>query len=246
MQLYEPINTPKPVDDDIWIVDGPVVCMSMYGAEIPFPTRMVVIRLGHGGLFLWSPTEYDPALAAEIDALGRVEHLISPNKIHYAHIARWKEAYPGALAWASPGVRERAASQKIQVAFDRDLGDGPDAAWKDDIDQMVFRGSRFMDEVVFFHKKSRTLVLADLIENFEVEKVERPWSWMMKAAGCADPDGKAPLDFRMTFVGHKDIARECLEHMRSFRPERVVMAHGRWYPERGMEELQRSFRWIQG
>jgi hypothetical protein len=28
--LYEPINTLKPVDEDIWIVDGPIVQMAMY------------------------------------------------------------------------------------------------------------------------------------------------------------------------------------------------------------------------
>jgi len=244
VELYEPINTLKPVDEDIFVVDGPIVRMSMYGAHVPFPTRMVIIRLPGGGLFVWSPTELEQGLKAEIDALGPVEHLISPNKIHYAHIARWKEAYPGALAWASPGVRERAASQKIEVVFDRDLGDEPDPAWREAIDQLVFRGSQFMDEVVFFHKKSRTLILGDLIENFETDKVGGVMAWLLKVAGSADPDGKAPLDLRMTFFGKKAEARACLSHMLAWQAERVIMAHGRWYPENGTEELRRAFRWL--
>jgi hypothetical protein len=50
-----------------------------------------------------------------------------------------------------------------------DLGDLPEEAWREDLDQLIFRGSRFIQEVVFFHRKTRTLVLADLIENFEPE-----------------------------------------------------------------------------
>lgn len=48
IQTYEPINTLKPVDENIWIVDGPIVYMQAYGTNIPFPTRMTVIRLTNG------------------------------------------------------------------------------------------------------------------------------------------------------------------------------------------------------
>ena len=63
--------------------------------------------------------------------------------------------YPGATAWASPGVRERAASQNIEVEFDSDLGDEPEPAWRENLDQLIFHGSRFMEEVVFFHHPSQ-------------------------------------------------------------------------------------------
>jgi hypothetical protein len=244
MQLYEPLNVPKPVDDGIWIVDGPIVKMAFAAFKMPFPTRMVVVRLAGGGLFLWSPIELNDALRAEIDRLGPVQHLVSPNRIHYAHIAAWKAAYPSAIAWASPGVRERAAAQRIEVSFDRDLDDAPDAAWAEELDQLVFRGSRALEEVVFFHRRSRTLVLADLIENFEPSKVEAPLSWLLRLGGVADPDGKAPSDLRATFLGHRDEARASYERMLAWAPERVIMAHGRWYPDDGVAELRRAFRWL--
>jgi hypothetical protein len=145
VELYEPINTLKPVGEHLWVVDGPIVRMAFPGGLMPFPTRMVVVRLANGDLFLWSPTEPDDGLRAEVDALGPVRHLVSPNKIHYAHIATWKRAYPGATAWASPGVRERATSRRVDVSFDADLGYLPEEAWFGDLDQLVFRGSRFID-----------------------------------------------------------------------------------------------------
>jgi hypothetical protein len=75
-----------------------------------------------------------PKLRLAIQALGSVRHLVSPNCIHDLHVADWKHAFPGAIAWASSGVRERAASQHVDVTFDRDLGDTPEATWKADLD----------------------------------------------------------------------------------------------------------------
>ena len=244
MELYEPINTLKPAGENLWLVDGPIVRMAFLGGTMPFPTRMVVVRLANGDLFLWSPTEPDDRLRAEIDALGPVRHLVSPNKIHYAHIATWKRAYPEATAWASPGVRERAASQRADVFFDADLGDLPEEVWVKDLDQLIFRGGRFMEEVVFFHRKTRTLILADLIENFEAEKVGGLHGWLVRLAGAADPDGKAPIDLRLTFLGGKKEARSTFERMVGWEPEKVIMAHGHPYEREGTAELRRAFRWL--
>jgi hypothetical protein len=244
MELYKPINTLKPVGEDLWVVDGPLVRMSYFVASIPFPTRMVVARLKNGDLFLWSPTQPDERLRAAIDGLGPVRHLVSPNKIHYAHVAAWKRAYPEATAWASPGVRERAASQNIDVSFDADLVDEADPAWAGDLYQLVFRGSRFLDEVVFFHRKTRTLLLADLIENFEPWKVGGFYGWLVRVAGAAAPDAKAPIDLRLTFLGRKKEARSAFERMVAWEPEKVIMAHGRPYMRDGTAELRRAFRWL--
>lgn len=215
IELYEPIDILKQVGEGIWIVDGPIVQMAMYGTSVPFPTRMTIVRLSNGELWCHSPTALTLELKAQIDSLGSVRHLISPNKIHYAHIGTWARAYPEAIAWASPGVRDRAAQQKIEVTFDADLEDEPPPQWGADLDQLVFRGSRFMDEVVFFHRKSATLILADLIENFESDKVSKWFRWLLQLSGSVDPDGKAPLDLRMTFWGQKDQSRSCLKRILS-------------------------------
>ena len=244
IELYEPINTLKKVDEDIWIVDGPIVRMAMYGTSIPFPTRMTIIRLGNGDLWCHSPIELTKDLKSRIDGLGRVSHLISPNKIHYVHMSSWVKAYPEAIAWASPGVRDRAAEQKIEVKFDVDLGETAPPAWSNDIEQLVFRGSRFMDEVVFFHGKTSTLILADLIENFEPNKVSKKFRWLLRLAGAADPDGKAPIDLRMTFWGRKKLAYQCYQQMLEWKPEKIILAHGRWYESHGVAELNRAFRWL--
>ena len=67
-----------------------------------------------------------------------------------------------------------------------------------------------MQETVFFHRPSRTLILADLIENFETNKFASClWANIMKLTGISSPDGKAPADWRATFKD-KTTARESL------------------------------------
>jgi len=242
--LYTPLNTLKPVTVEIWIVDGPVVAMAALGMHMPFPTRMTVVRLPDGGLWCHSPIAPDAALFEAIEALGPVRHLVSPNLLHYAHIAAWKRRYPQATAWASPGVRQRAASQRIEVAFDADLDDAPPPDWAGSIEQLRFRGSRVIEEFVFLHRASGTLILTDLIENFELARLRGPMRWLARLGGVLDPDGKAPSDMRLTFLGRKRQARECLARMLAWQPQRVVLAHGRWFPDHAMAELRRAFRWL--
>jgi len=242
--LYEPVNVLKPVAADVWIADGPIVRMAApLGMNAPFTTRMTIIRLAGGGLWCHSPIAPDATLFAAIDALGPVRHLVSPNKLHYAHIAAWKARYPQALAWASPGVRERAASQRIAAEFDCDLDDAPPPAWSDDLDQLLFRGSRVFTEAVFLHRASATLVLTDLIENFEAPKLTRGMRAIARFGGVLDPDGKTPLDMRFTFRD-RAAARDCFQRMLAWHPQQVVLAHGRWYAQDGEAELRRAFRWL--
>lgn len=246
IDLYQPINVLKPVADDLWIIDGPLVRMAVGPTSIPFPTRAVVIRLSSGGLWVHSPTaELPEPLCDALDQLGPVSHLISPNALHYAGVPVWRARWPDAIAWSSPGVEKRARSQNIDVRFDRALDDQPPDEWSSSIDQLIFRGSRWIEEVVFLHRPSRTLLLADLIENFELDKVHGSiFKALLRAIGACHPDGRAPLDFRATFVGRKDQARASFERMRAWEPERVIMAHGRWYERDGGAELDRAFRWL--
>jgi len=238
MAFYAPLNTLKSIGSDIWIVDGPEI--SFYG--IPFSTRMTVIRLKNGDIFLHSPTQISDALRAEVAALGPVKYLISPNWIHYAYISDWADAFPAAQAFASPGVRQRAENQGIKVTFEHELAELAPPGWAGQIDQMLVAGSKVHQEFVFFHHGSGTLVLTDLIENFEATAL--PW-WvrpLARLAGIVDPDGKMPIDMWMTFRAHRDALGPCVQRMISWEPDYIVVAHGRCYSAECVAELRRAFR----
>jgi hypothetical protein len=63
-------------------------------------------------------------------------------------------------------------------------------------------------------------------------------------AGAADPDGKAPIDMRLSLLGHRAEVRKSVERMVAWAPERIILSHGRCYEANGMVELRRAFRWI--
>lgn len=97
-----------------------------------------------------------------------------------------------------------------------------------------FKGSRYIEEAVFFHRMSRTLILADLIENFEREKVNNHLlRLLILLAGNTDPNGKTPIDLRLTFFGRKTIARRSLRMLLQWQPENIVFAYGWRYDIRG-------------
>lgn len=237
---YEPLYTLKEVAPELWIADGGWI--SFYG--MPFPTRMTVVRLPDGGLWVHSPVALEGTLQAELAALGPVRHLVAPNWIHYAWIAPWQVTFPEAEAWAAPGVRERARAYGVEVRFDHDLADGLPEAWGGALEALYVPGSTLHHEVVFFHHPSRSLILTDLIESFEAEHVAPCLRPVVALAGVRYPDGKAPIDMRWSFRNGRSEARKAVRQMLAWRPERVLLAHGRWYPERGEEALRRAFRWL--
>ena len=243
--IYEPLNTLKPIAENIWIADGDMIEMDAVMTKLPFSTRMTVVRLDNGDLWCHSPIAPNEGLFRQLEALGRVAHLVSPNKIHYAYIADWKKRYPQALAWASPGVEKRAKQQQIPTDFDKELTDQAPAAWTEQISQLIFRGSSALEEVVFFHKPSKTLILTDLIENFETDQIASPLRRRVyKLARIAAPDGQTPLDYRLTFLGRRKEARLCLQKILAWQPEKIIIAHGRCFLEKGMAELKRGLRWV--
>lgn len=234
---YEPLYELKRVARNLWIADGGWI--RFYG--MPFPTRMTVIRLADGSIWVHSPIADEAGLGGAVAALGPVRHLVAPNWIHYAWLTDWQKRFPDALTWACPGVVERAASRGLTLAPDRLLDDRAPGDWVGQMDQRI-ADSGFHREVVFFHRPSRTLVLTDLIENLEAAYM--PW-WsrpLLRLGGVRHPDGRMPLDIRLSFRRRSEHLRDIVDTMIGWAPERVLFAHGKCFDSNGAAELKRAFR----
>lgn len=240
LEPYAPLNVLKLAADDVWIVDGPEISFEVGPLKIPFTTRMTIVRLLNGDLVLHSPVAYTSELQSAVEDLGPIRYLVSPNTLHYWWIPDWKARLPGAAVLATPGVQERA---KRQIVVDRVLT-GQVSPWPKEIDMLVVSGD-VITEAVFFHRASRTLILTDLIENFEPKRIHN-WFYrvLMRFSGVVDPDGKAPIDMQLTFFRHQQSLRAAVRRMINWQPERVIISHGRWYESNGVRELKRAFRWV--
>lgn len=96
--------------------------------------------------------------------------------------------------------------------------------------------------MVFFHQPSRTLILTDLIENFEPEKMPCWVRPLLRLGHVCDPDGRMPRDIEARFRRKPDHLRDLVDKMIDRDPERLILAHGRWYDHDGTAELRRAFR----
>jgi hypothetical protein len=118
--------------------------------------------------------------------------------------------------------------KRPDIAFDWILGNRPDHRWDDAIEQVVVQGTRYIWEVAFFHKPSRTLILVDLLENIgdnyrhRASLLLRFW-W--KAIFKMWNNPKAAPEYQMGW-GNKQIARIALDKILGWDAERVILAHG--------------------
>lgn len=237
---YGPLNTPKQVGRDLWIVDGPEVRFGAPGLRLGHPTRMTVVRLAGGDLWLHSPTAPTESLVHELDLLGSVRCLIAPNNFHYTWVAQWKLLHPLADIWGPPGLPRRVQESLAPLRL---LREEPDVVWASSFDQLLVRGNA-LAEAVFFHRPSRTLILTDLLENFELSRIRRPSvRRLLRWAGLVDQNGRRPLDMGLAFLFRRQSLQAAIGQMIDWEPDRIILSHGRWLPHDGATELRRMFRW---
>jgi hypothetical protein len=221
--------------DEIWTASGPNVAV----AGFSYPTRMVVMRLSEGALFVWSPIALSDSLRLAIDTLGPVRYVVAPNALHHLFIGEWRRAYPGAKLYAAPGLRTR----RRDITFDGDLEDAPPLEWSGEIDQVVVRGNWITTEVVFFHRQSRTVIFTDLIQHFDGAWFK---GWRAVIARLDLLTARAPTvprKFRIAFV-HRGAARDALFRVLAWPIENVLMAHAAPIERDGHAAVARAFQWL--
>ncbi len=206
----------KALHEDLFYVEDEV---RFYGARLQ--TRMVVARLAGRRLWVYSPLPMSEPLARALDALGDVTWVLSPNKIHNQGLSSFRARYPKAEIWASPGLPER----RSDLSFTGVLGNAPEPAWADAIDQRATVGNCFFSEVVCLHRASRTLIVADLVETIAAETVPGQVARTLARLGGVLGRALPSPEFRL-YTDDPDAARARLDEIAAWPFERILMAHG--------------------
>ena len=222
----------RPLVQDLWIADRP---QRFYGLEVG--TRMTVIRLADGSLLLHSPVALDAGLRRELDALGPVRYAVAPNRVHHLYAGKVADAYPGTRLWIGPGLEKK----RPDLVFEGILGDEAPAEWKGQVDQTFFRGRPYENEVVFFHRASRTLILCDLAFNFG-PRAAAPTRLLMRLLRSYGRFGPSKLD--PLLIRDRVAARQSLERILGWDFDRVVVAHGDVLESGGREALREGYAWL--
>lgn len=223
--------------DRLWLVDGDDVSLM----SIPFSTRMTVIKLESGGLWLHSPVEPTPERCSAVDGLGTVEWLVAPNKIHSLGILPWKERYPKARVWVSPQFRAR----HVDIPTDGVLTEDAPSAWRGEIDQLLFCGSFFLDEFIFLHRRSRTLIVTDLIQRHDPATETWFWRQTKDLAGVLGEHGGTSRDLQWTFRD-RAAARGSAKRLLGWDFDQLVISHGMCERSGAKRLVERALAWATG
>jgi hypothetical protein len=138
----------------IWIGER-----TLWFSGVRLRSRMTVVRLADGRLWVHSASEPTPELCAELDRLGQVSWVVVPNRYHHIHAAAMKARYPDAQVIGPASATLRNKSVALNVAID----DERLPSLVPELSPVALRGVPFLDETLFFHARTRTLIGADLM-----------------------------------------------------------------------------------
>jgi hypothetical protein len=198
---------------------------------------MTIIRLEEGRLLVHSPVKLDAELRRSIDALGETRAIVAPNRLHHLFIQDYIAAYPEARVYAAHGLPKK----RPDLRFDDILSDTPPAEWRGQIEQRLFRGAPPLNEVVFFHPATRTLVLTDLAFNLPMETARKsPLFSTLWDVGHFGPHRFV----RLRGIRDWKAARDSVERILRWDFDRIIVSHGDILERGGHEHFAGAFAFL--
>ena len=199
--------------------------------------RMTIARLADNSLLLHSPIKPTADLVAAVNRLGPVSCIIGANTFHDAFLVDAQQTWPASRLHGAPGLAE--ANGKLRVH--EVLGASPSPLWSNVLDQHLIQGMPKVNEVVFLHRQSRTLIIADLAFHL----VDTPGTLgrlLVKAYGMHNRFGPSPLFKSM--IRDRAALRASLEQVLSWDFDRVLVGHGAPLETGGKTALRQAYGFL--
>ncbi|HEX4205509.1 MAG TPA: DUF4336 domain-containing protein [Ktedonobacteraceae bacterium] len=222
---------------NVWIIDGPTV--RDFG--VLFTTRMTVVKLTDGSVWIESPVSVPFETLKRISEWGQVRYLVAATPRHVWRLAAWHTLFPDAQLWVPRPTPF--TLQKGHLPLTGLLKDTPPSDWSRDFDQLAFQGNPLIEEVLFFHKTSRTVILGDLIQVHPKVQGKPLRNALFQLEGVASPLGGVGLDFRLSFTNRK-LAQRSLDKLLSWDFDKLIIAHGACIEKDAKSFIERAFHWL--
>lgn len=203
----------KPIASGLWCATHRFKSM---GLELS--SRMTVVRFADHALWLHSPIPLTDALRTELNALGRVRWIVAPNLAHHLFAGDALAAYPEAELWGAHGLKKKRPDLTALCALPKEgLSD-----WAPELDQVFVEGMPLVQETVWFHRASGTLIATDLCMWFQ-----GTWPWPSRAYGHLNGvmNGLAVSRLVRLVTKDKPAAAGSCQRILAWPIKRVVMAH---------------------
>ncbi len=195
------------------------------GVHVPLRSMSVPLR----GILI-SPVGTDEERAV----MSQVRTLVAPSLLHHIHLTTAKQLAPQAEVWGPPGLEEKVEDLAPMRIFGRD-------AWPHDVEIAVevVEGAEKRNEVVFFHRPTRTLYTADLVFN-----VRAPSGLLSPLTFRAMGIYKRFAVMRMWkhWITDRAAFDRSIERILAWDFDRIAMAHGDILTSGGRQALIEALR----
>jgi hypothetical protein len=135
---------------------------------VPHSSRMTVVRLADSRLCLHSPVPISRMVQQQLNQLGAVSFILAPSKNHHKFVAECVSTFPDAVLFGTPGLGHK----RHDLAGLEEIPSARNPAWWPELECFLFNGIPSMNEMVWFHRPSATLILSDLCQWW---RGELPW-----------------------------------------------------------------------
>jgi hypothetical protein len=197
------------IAEDLWVLRYP---LSLLGTQVGRTVTLIRQRSGH--LIIHSTAPFTPSEVKAIRALGPPAWLLDATLFHDTFAAVGRTAFPEipyAAPKGFPGVNVRPLTELAQ-------------ACAGELEVLRIDGMPRVREHVFFHRSSRTLVVADLVFNFGPSAT--PWTraFFRWAGGVRQFPGVTRL-FRAC-IRDRSAFQSSIARMMEWNFDRVIVGHG--------------------
>ncbi len=215
--------------DGVWVYDEPLKL-----AGILLGHRMTVVRLPAGGLWVHSPAALTPEIRKWIDKAGSVAHVVAPNCVHDLYLEEYREAYPEAVFHGAPGLSKLCP----KVEFNSVIGGPMPEDCRQVFSQQRIGGMPRLNEYVYLHLPSRTLIVADLV--FNILHRERRLDRLVLRINGRVYGRLAPSGLLRLFIKNKTAFRRSISKILAWDFERIIVGHGEIVDENGKQRLEEA------
>lgn len=227
------------IDNNIWVDKQP---LKFFGLEIG--TRMTLIRLKNGELIAISPVTIDSTTINQINEIGNVTNIIAPNLFHYMFASNFKNIYPSAKLWAVPGLK----AKKPDIPFDETIN-VEDKYLFNEIEYLFFDGFQalvgtqisLVNECVFFHPDSKSLILTDTAFNFD-DSFPVITQFVARIIGSYNQLRPSYLEKLVT--KDKKLVKKSVEKILDWDFHRVIVAHGSIVEQDAKKQFKEGYEWF--
>lgn len=218
----------KAIAENLWLLQYP---LSVLGTQ--HGRNVTLIRLRSGTTILHSMAPFTATDLALIRSVGAPGWLVESMLLHDTYAKEGREAFPGLPFLAPPGFSEVVKFPTLPLL-------PTPLEWGDEVAVLPIEGAPMLKEHAFLHRPSRTLIVADLIFNFD--PAERGWDRFFH---------RHIAGFKR-YPGMSRIFRFCIKDKAAFKAsiatilaqdfDRIIVGHGEIIETGGQALLQRGLQ----